>query len=328
MSWSLSSSSKVLIIRLSSIGDIVLCSPIIRCLKNQTGCEIHFLQKEKFKEVQIANPHITRHYYLESDNIRKSLNNENYDLVIDLHKNLRTARIKKWIATRSVTYYKANIKKFLLVNFKVDRLPKEHLVDRYFKAVKQLGVKNDGLGLDFYIDDSVSTEYIDEAYVALVIGAAHYTKQIPTNLCKELIKLSTTKIVLLGGEAEIEKSKQLENCNNELVNYVGKLTLHESAQIIKNASLVITGDTGLMHISAALKKPIVCVWGSTVPAFGMYPYYGNSGNKEVRIEAKELSCRPCTKIGRAKCPKGHFNCMRALSANDIILKTNELLLRN
>jgi len=229
---------------------------------------------------------------------------------------------------RSITFNKVNVEKFLLVNYKIDLLPKEHLVDRYFNAVKKIGVINDGGGLDFFIEEKVPKDDIKIPYIALVLGAAHYTKQLPQHLLQEVIALSTTKIVLLGGEAELEKSKQLENSDNVLKNYAGKLSLQDSARIVRGASVVITGDTGLMHISAAFQKPIVCVWGSTVPAFGMYPYYGKSERKESRVEIKELACRPCTKIGRASCPKEHFSCMNDLLANDIILKTNELLLRN
>lgn len=328
MAVSLSSRSKVLIIRFSSIGDIVVCTPIIRCIKNQIGCQVHFLQKEKFKEVLSENPYIDKHFYLEQDGLRSSLKKQGYDLVIDLHKNLRTARVKNWLNVRSITYYKANVEKFLLVNLKIDRLPTEHLVDRYFDGIKELGVVNDGAGLDFFIGKLNNEFFFDETYIALVIGAAHHTKQIPVTICKQIIKLSPLKIVLLGGQAELEKSKHLESEKNVLQNLVGKLSLKESSAVLRKSALVITGDTGLMHISAAFQKPIVSVWGSTVPRFGMYPYYESESKKELRVEVSGLSCKPCTKFGKASCPKGHFKCMMDLSAKDIILKTNELLMRN
>jgi len=328
MAVSLSSQSKVLIIRFSSIGDIVVCTPVIRCIKTQIGCQVHFLQKERFKEVLSDNPYIDKHFYLEQTGLRSSLKMEGYDLVIDLHKNLRSVRIKNWLNVKSITYFKANVEKFLLVNLKIDRLPNEHLVDRYFKGIKELGVVNDGAGLDFFVGDLNQEKFIEEPYLAFVIGAAHHTKQIPVTICKQLIKLSPLKIVLLGGQAEIEKSKQLESEINVTENLVGQLTLNESAAVLQKSELVITGDTGLMHISAAFQKPIVSVWGSTVPRFGMYPYYGSASSKESRVEVSGLNCRPCTKFGKAGCPKGHFKCMMDLSANDIILRTNELLLRN
>lgn len=328
MSVLLSNKSKILIIRLSSIGDLVVCTPIIRCIKKQIDCKIHFLQKEKFKEVLSANPYIDKHYYLHNKDLKKLLKCEKYDLIIDLHKNLRTARIKSWLSVKSISYHKANVEKFLLVKFKMNSMPDEHLVDRYFKAISDLGVVNDGEGLDFFVSTVKSLKKVAGPYIALVIGAAHHTKQMPLSLCNEIIKQSKLKIVLLGGQGEIIKSEKLTYNKDQVDNYVGKLTLEESAMMIKGASVVITGDTGLMHISAAMQKPIVSVWGSTAPAFGMYPYYGQYGSKESRIELEDLSCRPCTKFGNAKCPKGHFKCMMNLSANDIILKTNDHLLWN
>lgn len=276
----LSSRSKVLIIRLSSLGDIVLCSPVIRCIKLQIGCEVHFLQKEKFKEVQSANPYIDKHFFLEQDSLKDNLKRERYDLVIDLHKNLRTAKIKSWILANNITFHKANIDKFLMVSFNHKRPPLKHLVDRYFDAIKSIGIENDGEGLDFFIGELDSQLNIKASYIAFVIGAAHYTKQVPIDMCKEVIRSSKANMILLGGKAEIEKSKQLEKYDNIIENYVGRLSLHESAKVLEGASVVIAGDTGLMHISAALQKPIVCVWGSTIPAFGMYPYYGKYENKE------------------------------------------------
>ena len=328
MSISLTSQSKVLIIRFSSIGDIVLCTPIIRTLKKQIGCEVHFLQKERFKEVLSANPYIDKHYYLEQNDLKISLQSEKYDLLIDLHKNVRTSKFKFWLSVPSLTFHKANIEKWKLVNFTSYTSSIRHLVDRYFDAVKSLGIENDGEGLDFFISLSDSTKAMPKHYIALMIGAAHYTKQIPQKLCKEIIEASDSDFILLGGKNEIAKSKSLESLKGIRKNFVGKLSLQESAQVVLNSEVVITGDTGMMHIAAALQKPIVSIWGSTAPSIGMYPYYGNSATNSFRIEHKELSCRPCTKIGKSTCPKGHFKCMADLSAKDIISKTNELLLRN
>lgn len=323
----LSSDSKILIIRLSSIGDIVVCSPIIRCIKKQIGCEVHFLVKKKFKEVQMSNPYIEKQFTYEDEDLKSKLRHEKYDLVIDLHKNLRTLEIKSWLRAKWINYNKRNIDKWLLVNFKINRLPQNHLVDRYFEAIRELGVDNDGEGLDYFIDKDVSINYqLPEAFVALVVGAAHFTKQIPSKLCESYIQQVSEEVVLLGGKGEIEKASYIAS-STDCINLVGQLTLDESAIVISKAAAVITGDTGLMHMAAALKKPIVSVWGSTSPKFGMFPYFGKVP-KDVRRVNSNLSCQPCTKIGNAKCPKGHFDCMSGLSAKDLISQTNEILLRN
>lgn len=324
---SLSRDSKVLIIRLSSIGDIVVCSPIIRCIKLQIGCEVHFLSKKKFAQVQQSNPYIDRLYEYEEDQLNIKLKQEQYDLVIDLHKNLRTFRIKSYLNVKSVTYNKINLEKWLMVNLKINRLPSTHLVDRYFEALSHLSISNDGQGLDYFIDTNVKiSAKLPSRFIALVIGAAHYTKQIPVELCHNVIRESSSQIVLLGGKDEINKSKQIEE-KTDCINLVGKLSLDQSAFVISQSNAVITGDTGLMHIAAALKKPIVSVWGSTSPVLGMFPYFGEELVESSRIDLK-LACKPCSKIGKESCPKGHFKCMNQLSANDIISQTNDILLRN
>lgn len=305
-----------------------MCTPIIRCIKLQLKSEIHFLAKTKFQEVLLHNIYIDKHFTLEQDGLKKSLQSEQYDFVIDLHKNLRTFRIKSWLSVPSISFHKANIDKWLLINAKKRNDQITHLVSRYFESMSQISISDDGGGLDYFYDKSIVVPDLGSRYIVLVIGAAHYTKQITTDLCCNIISLSTDIVVLLGGKNEISKAQKIQQDAVNCINLVGETSLSQSAKIIDNALSVITGDTGLMHIAAALKKPMVSVWGSTVPEFGMYPYYGQSPSREQRMELKSLSCRPCTKIGFDACPKGHFDCMTKLSANDIILKTNELKMRN
>ena len=87
------------------------------------------------------------------------------------------------------------------------------------------------------------------------------------------------------------------------------LTLNQSAYMLDKSAMVISNDTGLMHIAAALKKPIVSIWGSTTPQMGMTPYYGKEIMPQLYSEVNNLSCRPCSKLGKDACPKKHFKCM-------------------
>ncbi|MCK4639093.1 MAG: glycosyltransferase family 9 protein, partial [Bacteroidales bacterium] len=148
---------KILIIRFSSIGDIVLTTPVIRCLKQQLkDSEIHFLTKEQFVPIVKANPYIDKVHFIKNDlkQILSQLKSENLDFIVDLHKNFRSVFVKLKLRKPSKTFNKLNIKKWLLVNFKINLLPEIHIVDRYFKAVKILGVKNDGKGLDYFIPEN------------------------------------------------------------------------------------------------------------------------------------------------------------------------------
>jgi ADP-heptose:LPS heptosyltransferase len=124
-------------------------------------------------------------------------------------------------------------------------------------------------------------------------------------------------VVLLGGKEDVATAKEIAAaCGAQVIDFCGKITLAQSAWLVKNAALVQTNDTGLMHIAAAFHKPIISYWGNTLPAFGMTPYYGKLGKDEIYpaqfIENKDLACRPCSKIGFKACPKGHFKCMDTL----------------
>lgn len=313
--------SKILIIRFSSIGDIVLTTPVIRCLKQLTGAEIHFLVKPAFANVIRTNPYIDRCFTL-NDSLSETiseLKKENYDLIVDLHKNLRSFRISLSLGIKTIRYDKLNFKKWLFVHFKKDLLPKnKHLVDRYFDALQQIGVTNDGYGLDYTIskeDEDKALQMIqDQSYQILVLGATYYTKRIPQEKCQEIITKYTGITYLVGGNDVKELSENLTSLYaDKVVNTCGNISLGVSAALIKYSQLVFTGDTGMMHIAAALQKEMIVIWGNTVPQFGMYPYYGHKNKaKHINKEVLGLSCRPCSKLGFDHCPKGHFKCMRDL----------------
>lgn len=317
---------KFLIIRLSSIGDIVLTSPVIRCLKQQVeGAEIHFLTKPQFGEILENNPYIDKVHILQKvfRNSLKDLKEERFDYIIDLHNNLRSHRVKKALGILSFSFNKLNLKKWLLVNFKIDKLPKIHIVDRYLETTKLFDLVNDNKGLDFFIPEK---DFIDikklypqseDKFICLVVGAKHFTKQIPISKAVEICNNINTQIIILGGKEEKEKADEIIQIseNKKLINLCGITNLNQSAYIIKNSELVISSDTGLMHIAAAFNKKIISVWGNTVPEFGMYPYVDEKNNFIVQVNS--LKCRPCSKIGFKICPKKHFKCMNDIDVKEI-----------
>jgi len=308
---------KILIIRFSSIGDIVLTTPVIRCLKKQLNAEVHYLTKSSFKGILNNNPYVDKVHTIEkeiSSELITELKNENFDFIADLHHNLRTLRLKKALNISSKSFPKYNIQKWLLVNLKIDRMPKMHIVDRYMETVSSLGVVNDAKGLDYFIPETSKVdlsrlpEIQSNGYVGIVIGGQHATKMMPILKLIELCDSLSEPIVLLGGPEDKLRGEEIVNAVGVRVfNGCGQFKLDESASLVQQANWVITHDTGLMHIAAAFKKRIVSVWGNTVPELGMYPYLPDPSSKIVQI--KGLSCRPCSKIGYSKCPKTHFKCM-------------------
>jgi len=313
---------KILIIRFSSIGDIVLTSPVIRAVKNQTNAKLHFLVKERFASVMKFNPFIDTHWNFdpEDDSLITNLKAENFDLVLDLQKNWRSKKLVKALGVKSIKFDKDNIRKWAYVNFKFPALPNRHIVDRYFSALEEIGIKNDGLGLDFHLHPVVNTkaQYIIEKYICISIGAAHNTKQIPEDTLAQICDQIDTKIFLLGGKVDEEKGKRIAATREHVINKAGMTSLQESAGILKKAKVLLAADTGLMHMAVGLKVPTLVMWGSTVPELGMYPYYGSKNVTTFNHEVKDLSCRPCSKLGKESCPKGHFNCMKKQNVSAIV----------
>lgn len=330
-------SKKILIIRFSSIGDIILTTPVIRCLrKKYPEAAIHFLTKLAYKSIIASNPYINKIHTLGDsfDLMLHELKTEEYDFIIDLHHNLRTLRIKKALQNvKSFSFNKLNFRKFIYTSFKINTLPDKHIVDRNLESVAALGVVNDGLGLDYFIpeQDKINSKDLPAAhsqgYIAVVIGAALATKKMPLHKLKELCTAIDHPLILLGDKSDYIDGKIIAADDDiKIYNACGKFNLNESADIIRGAKFVITHDTGLMHIAAALQKPIISIWGNTVPAFGMYPYYGTGfAQKFDVVQIEKLWCRPCSKIGYNKCPKGHFKCMELIAVNDIINLVNQRL---
>lgn len=303
---------KILVIRFSSIGDIVLTTPVLRWVKKKWNAEVHFLTNDNFTGLLKDNPYIDKIIGrgISTIDCAIKLRSENYDLVIDLHKSIKSRAIRLLLLKKSIAFNKLNTLKWIYVNFKKDFLPDIHLVDRYAQSLSQVGLKDDGLGLDFFYSAQHLPIELPNQYEVLVLGAAHGTKRIPTTLAEKIIKKATLPIVLIGGKDVVTEGNQLEiSFSTEIINLIGQLSINQSAEVINRSSHVHTGDTGMMHIAAALQKQITVYWGNTTPKLGMYPYYGaNQPNLAINKEVN-LPCRPCSKLGYAQCPKGHFKCM-------------------
>ena len=318
---------KILVLRFSSIGDIVLTTPVVRALKQQAGAEVHFVVKKQFRQVVENNPFIDKIFDFEKDipELIPLLKKEGYDHILDLHKNLRTARLKSALGVNSHSFNKLNIEKWLLVNLKINALPGVHIVDRYFAAAAFAGVKYDGRGLDYFItgqDREAVEQLLPEEYNVFVTGGAHFTKQIPSGHLITIGNNSRLPVVLLGGSDDVGKAAAIADAlGDKAVNLTGKLSLNRSAAVIEKAAAVFTADTGLMHIAAAFRRRVVSFWGNTVPQFGMYPFFpdGMENLSEI-MEVKNLRCRPCSKIGYDKCPKKHFRCMMDIEVNNLAME--------
>jgi ADP-heptose:LPS heptosyltransferase len=321
---------KILVIRFSSMGDIIYTTPVVRCLKKQIpAAEVHFLTQPAFKYNYDNNPYTDKLLLLKSslaDTIAE-IKSEKYDYIIDLHNNLRTSIIKLRTGITSSTYEKQRIRKWLSLKFKLKLVPPNHLVDRYMQTVQFLGVKNDGEPIDYYIKAEHNLAKLLPAshqnkYVAFVIGATHFTKRMPNKKIISICREINSPVVLLGGNDVKANGDEIALAlGDKIYNVCGITTLDESVYLVSKAQKVIGFDTGLTHIAEAFNVPIASVWGGTAPELlGVQPYQV----KDALVVEIDLPCRPCSKFGLEKCPLGHFKCMNDIPESTVINFANKL----
>lgn len=315
---------KFLIIRFSSIGDIVLTTPAIRCLKKQIpGAEVHFLTKEIFKAVTIANPYIDKFHYYGNDlnAVADQLKKENFDYIIDLHKNIRTFLLQLklfWQDAQWLSYRKLSLKKFILTKFKINLMPQRHISLRCIDALAPIGVHNDGKGLDYFIPGDQQVKDADLphghlfGYVAIVIGATHNTKKLPVYKLQEVCTKINYPVILIGGTEDRGNGNEIAAVNpQKIYNACGKFSLNESADLVRKATLVISHDTGMQYIACAFQKRVLAIWGGTSPELQVEPFYGTANEVlHKNFIVPYLPCQPCSNYGTKKCPRGHFKCMK------------------
>lgn len=310
-------SPRILVIRFSSMGDILLTTPVLRALRQKyPKAEIHYLTKAKFREAIETHPVPDKIWYLENSlsEIIRQLQAVRFDLIVDLHASLRSALVRFQLDGNKLVFPKNSLKRWTWLKLGIGKPDPRHVVEKYLAAIQPLGAFGDGEGLDFRIVPETETQVQSECKaifgadkpVAVVLAATYNTKKWPVEHYIRFLKNLNKSFVLLGGPGEAAMGEKILSEVKGGINRCGKCSLQESASWLKVSAFVITHDTGLMHLSAALKKSTFVIWGNTTPELGMYPWRTEHYNHEV----KGLGCRPCTHLGHAECPKGHFACMR------------------
>jgi lipopolysaccharide heptosyltransferase II len=341
---------KILIIRFSSIGDIVLATALLRVVRVRfPNSQIDFLTKQEYAALVRSNANINNTYEFDSSGgfaglrkLKKKLRTEQYDLVVDIHNSLRSRYIRSGIAHEIVTINKHLLARVLLVKFKWNVYRNiVSVAERYIDTLTTYGVQNDGKGLELFIPDEVRfncvrsiaklqvNEY--ERVIGLCPAAKHETKRWLQERFVELgIAIAQrwqAKILLFGGPEDIELCRTISEAintatgKNSAQNLCGTCSLLESAGMMEHCDLIVSNDTGLMHIAAAMKRNLVVIFGSTVKELGFFPV----GTESVVLERNDLSCRPCSHIGRKSCPQKHFRCMKDISVEDVFHACTSML---
>jgi len=338
--------NKILIIRLSSIGDILLTTPFIRQIRKVfPESQIDFVIKNKYSDLLENNPHINNLIKFDNDTgvaglkeLRNTLIENEYSYIFDLHNNLRSNFLRQKLNCQNKYYIKKNkLVQFLLVKFKINRYPEiTPIAERYLNVGKPAGIKDDNQGLEIFWnkDSEVSVNKIlnrngikqNETFYAVAPGAGFYTKRWPLEyyqtFAENILAKHKSKVVVLGDDNDKQQGKNLAKYNN-VIDLTGQLSLIQSAVVLSKSKALVSNDTGLMHMATAINTPVLAIFGSTVKEFGFYPYR----SKSIVVENRDLKCRPCSHIGRNNCPKEHFKCMKEI-APKIVGKNFEKLLMN
>ena len=352
---------KILVIRFSSLGDVILSAPLLKILRETfTNARIDYLTKKGFSDVLKNNPDINN--LIETDDninftglreLKKQIKQDSYDLIIDAHNNLRTFYLKLFLNSRKLKFKKYSFRKFLLVKFKIDLMKDcPPISERYCNILNPLlrgvsarlrnglegGLPAAGKGvLPEILADEISkqnTEKIltelnipkDKKLICIVPSSKHFTKTYPVGYYAELInKFDKNEYAfILIGKGDDKKNIDIikSNASENVYDLCDKLSILELAELMKKCTLVIGGDTGPMHIAEALNIPLIMIAGSSVKEFGFYP----QNKKSYVFENNNLTCRPCSHIGRDSCPLGHFKCMKDVNPDVILSEAMNLLL--
>lgn len=327
---------KILLVRFSSIGDIVLTFPVVAAIKSlYPNCQVDYVTKPQFSTLLQACPEIDHVYTLNGSiqQLREEINFKQYDAILDLHHNLRTRLLLLFQHSKVYRFPKNNLQKWLLTTFKIKPQKRQHVVERYLSTLAQLTSSWTPLHASSkyvvptvaQIDLQAQFNLSPQSYIAIAIGAQFATKRLPTDLLTDLVNKLKFPVLLLGGKEDVIAAEKIlaDTIKKDVYSAVGKCAIHESAWLVQNAKSLITHDTGLMHIGAAFKLPLFVIWGNTSPDFGMYPYRPEQEDVEY-FDVPALSCKPCSKIGFQSCPKGHFDCMRKQDLNKIATAVNDL----
>ena len=338
--------------RLSSFGDIVLSSPLIRVLRSlYPEALIDFLVKSEFAELVKFNPHLSAVYELKTSDmselrsLKSRIRQERYDVILDIHNSLRSRYLRIFSrSSRTGVINKRAVARFILVNLKRNFYKRTVPVPvRYIETAACLGAADDGQGLEIFLPDdtltmvrSMMTKYGLGQYghvVGIAPAARHFTKRWPqdrfVDLGVLLARTRSVKLLLFGGRedadhcGDIAQMINAELKSNAAESLAGKLSLLETAAALDECSVVVTNDTGIMHLAAARKRRIVAIFGSTVKEFGFFPY----GTENAVLETKGLYCRPCSHIGLDRCPEGHFRCMGDIQSADVLGAVEGMLTR-
>ena len=314
-----STKHKILIIRLSSLGDVLLTTPVIRAInKEYPNSQIDYVVKKQYSSSLQFNPHISTLYLYEKEkakSIKDQIRKVKYDMVIDLQNNLRSCALTFGLGTEVKRFKKPTFKKLLLVWAKINLLKEIKPIPMRYAEIAALQL--DDKGLDLFIPENINPKLVTgKKYIGICPGAKHFTKRWPEEYFVELgnrLSSQNFAVVIFGGKDDQKLCEAISSKIKNGINLCNDDDLLQTAIDMKQCQHIICNDSGLMHTATAVRTPITAIFGSTVSEFGFIPYL--SANSI--LENNSLSCRPCSHIGRSSCPQTHFKCMKEIKPNTV-----------
>ncbi len=319
--------NKVLVIRLSSLGDILLTTPLLRALKNlNPNLSIDFLLRQEYVEALELNPNINQLFFFtrndfENLKLLNQLSGKKYDLIIDLQNNLRSRGIVSKLKGNKLRFDKKSFQKILLVKTKINLLKTAPPIPVRYASVID-GLELDSKGLELITDKQPSAILKSKNnLIGISPGSRHFTKRWPAEYFIQLSRFllqNNFNVVIFGGKSDSEICRYINQQIPEIINLQNDNDLLQTAADMKLCSAVVCNDSGMMHTASAVGVKVLAIFGSSVKEFGFAPY----NCKSLILENNSLSCRPCSHIGRESCPEMHFRCMKEIKPEFVY---NELL---
>lgn len=309
---------KVLIVRFSSFGDIIQCSSIVEHLRRRfQDAEIHWVTRNEFKNLVSLNQSVDKVLAIDkSTGIRGliylalKLRRENYTHVYDAHHNLRSGILRlvlmlKFNSPNLIVRSKDRLKRILLFYFRINLFPKPFRgIDSYLSPLKKWDIAFTTMAIPVrWKFQELNCDFVNKKFISFVPSAAWEMKRWPIDHWKKLVTLlPNVNIVLLGGKEDVFCEDISEIDPSRVINLAGKLSLIESCDIINKSQLVISADTGLLHVADVLGISAISLMGPTA--------FGFTASSKIKTLETELACRPCSKDGRGKCSQDIYQkCM-------------------
>ncbi len=340
---------RILVIRTSSFGDIILTTPLLRALHQALpSAEIDFFTKQEYRSLLEHHPAVKVIGFdpaLGFSGLLRELRElraRKYDLVLDLQVNPRSILIRYLSRPRMRRRYRKYSLERRLLKWGINLLKEaKPVAERYFSALEDFGIQPNGNGPEIYFSDaelSKAKGLLEQAGLAgmpllgLAPGASKFTKRWPAErfakagaaLAQEL----NAGVVILGGKDDLAVAEEVltglrAGGVEKLKNLAGQLTILESSAVISLCRILVSNDSALMHLATAVDTPVAAVFGATARELGFFPY----GKKARVLEVSGLDCRPCSLHGEKDCPEGHFNCMLQIGPEQVVEAGKELVER-